>query len=250
MNRQFQQKIASSMQIDYKSLVIVLVTLLILPVFWYFGRADHFTRRYLSLFPDHSLRELYPFFYFCINSVLLRLFLPILVIKLLFKQKLRDFGFRVPQGSHAFLSYFSLFLLLIPFVYLASQQISFTSYYPQSRALISSGVMPITDLILFELVYGLLFLSGESFWRGFMIFGLEERWGQNGILIMLIPYVMSHFGKPFPEVIGAIIAGLVLGHLALKHRSFYYGILLHWAVAILMDLMAIRQLGVHISLPL
>ena len=40
------------------------------------------------------------------------------------------------------------------------------------------------------------------------------------IVVMTVPYTMIHFGKPMPEAIGAIFAGLILGYMALRSRSF------------------------------
>jgi membrane protease YdiL (CAAX protease family) len=59
----------------------------------------------------------------------------------------------------------------------------------------------------------------------------------------MIPYVMIHFGKPLPETLGAIIAGLVLGHLALKSRSVWLGIATHVIVATSMDFAALLRRG-------
>jgi membrane protease YdiL (CAAX protease family) len=50
---------------------------------------------------------------------------------------------------------------------------------------------------------------------------------------------MIHFGKPFPETIGAIAAGLVLGLLSYKSKSVIPGIFLHYSVAITMDILAL-----------
>jgi membrane protease YdiL (CAAX protease family) len=62
--------------------------------------------------------------------------------------------------------------------------------------------------------------------------------------VMVIPYVMIHFGKPMPETFAAIVAGTLLGYLALRSRSFLWGALLHWSVAITMDAFVIgREIG-------
>ena len=50
---------------------------------------------------------------------------------------------------------------------------------------------------------------------------------------------MIHYPKPMGESIGAILAGLALGYLALKNRSVWGGAALHWSVALTMDLAAI-----------
>jgi membrane protease YdiL (CAAX protease family) len=50
---------------------------------------------------------------------------------------------------------------------------------------------------------------------------------------------MVHFGKPLPEVLGAVVAGLVLGAMALRTRSIWGGVAVHLGVAWTMDLLAL-----------
>jgi membrane protease YdiL (CAAX protease family) len=50
---------------------------------------------------------------------------------------------------------------------------------------------------------------------------------------------MIHYGKPMAETYGAIIAGVVLGTLAMRTRSIWGGVLVHCAVAISMDVLAL-----------
>ncbi len=59
------------------------------------------------------------------------------------------------------------------------------------------------------------------------------------IVIMTVPYTMIHFGKPMPEATAAIAAGLILGYMAIRTRSFVPGALLHMAVALSMDLLVL-----------
>jgi len=56
-----------------------------------------------------------------------------------------------------------------------------------------------------------------------------------------VPYCMIHYGKPFAETMGAIVAGIVLGTLAMKTRSIWSGFLIHVSVAISMDVAALMQ---------
>ena len=48
-----------------------------------------------------------------------------------------------------------------------------------------------------------------------------------------------HYSKPLPEALGSIIAGVLLGVLALETRSFLYGAAIHWLVAMSMDVIAV-----------
>jgi membrane protease YdiL (CAAX protease family) len=67
--------------------------------------------------------------------------------------------------------------------------------------------------------------------------------GRLAIFVAAVPYTMIHFHKPLPECLGAAGAGLVLGYLALRYRSFIGGVFLHAGVALAMDLLSVRASG-------
>ena len=81
--------------------------------------------------------------------------------------------------------------------------------------------------------------SWEFFFRGFMLFGLEKRFGNYSLLIQTIPFAALHNRKPIAEAMGSIVAGLLLGVVALETRSFIYGAATHWFVAMTMDFLAL-----------
>jgi uncharacterized protein len=56
-----------------------------------------------------------------------------------------------------------------------------------------------------------------------------------------VPYCMIHFSKPLPEALGAIVAGVVLGTLSLRTGSILGGAMLHVAVAVTMDVLALAR---------
>ena len=76
-----------------------------------------------------------------------------------------------------------------------------------------------------------------------MLHGNKKRFGFYSILVMTIPYCMIHFGKPLPETLAAIIAGVVLGVLSLKSNSIWLGVAIHFSVAITMDFCSLWQSG-------
>jgi membrane protease YdiL (CAAX protease family) len=78
----------------------------------------------------------------------------------------------------------------------------------------------------------------EYIWRGFMLFGLKEKFGDYSVLIQMIPFVILHNGKPFPETIGAILGGIALGILALRTRSVYYCVFTHMGIMFSIDLIS------------
>jgi uncharacterized protein len=59
----------------------------------------------------------------------------------------------------------------------------------------------------------LYMFAWEFIWRGFMLFGLKEKFGYYAVLIQMIPFVILHNGKPELETFGAIAGGIALGFL-------------------------------------
>lgn len=99
------------------------------------------------------------------------------------------------------------------------------------------------DLLIWELAYGVQFLALEFFFRGFLLHALRPVLGYGAIFVMLVPYCMIHFLKTAAESAGSLIAGMVLGTLAMKNRSIWGGVLAHWIVAIAMDWASMTQKG-------
>jgi membrane protease YdiL (CAAX protease family) len=90
-------------------------------------------------------------------------------------------------------------------------------------------------------MYFCQFLALEMFFRGFWLGVLRRSFGSGAIFVMAVPYCMIHFGKPYLEACGAIVAGIALGSLSMKTRSIYQGFMVHITVAGLMDWLALRH---------
>jgi len=226
--------------------VVVLLSIpLVMTTFWYFGRSGFYQQHLEALVPpDWPLRRLYPFFYFSLSSVALRLLLPLMLIRFLLRRSPGEYGFGPPSSFQYTWAYGLLWLAVLPFIAHAAGLPSFQQRYPFcGDAILQDGAVPVVDFLVYQAFYGLVFLSGEGYWRGFVVFGLRRHLGDLGILVMVTPYVMSHYGKPAAESYAAILTGLVLGFLALRHGSFWLGVAVHWAAALAMDLLAIRQHG-------
>jgi membrane protease YdiL (CAAX protease family) len=133
---------------------------------------------------------------------------------------------------------------VLPAVWLSSLRSDFQFTYP-----FHAGVgLDVRFFIAWEILYVLQFLALEYFFRGFLLFPLEKHLGRgNAIVIMIVPYAMIHFQKPFFEANAAVVAGLILGVMALKTRSVWGGVMLHGTVAVTMDVLALGQKGLWLT---
>ncbi len=150
--------------------------------------------------------------------------------------RLRDFHISFEGFSKHLWIYVFLFLLVLPAVLYASTTQAFRHTYPFYRLANRSHF----DLWTWEGLYSAQFVALEFFFRGFLLQGLRRVMGANAVFVMIVPYCMIHYGKPLPETLGAIGAGLILGTMAIRTKSIWGGVLIHIGVAITMDLLAMR----------
>lgn len=215
--------------------IVVLVTVAIsLSLQEYFGERGH----YQKLFPydaSDPYWTLKGFAWWSGWRFFGYMVLPAITIWLMPGERVRDYFISTRGFFRHIWIYVGLFLVVLPAVIIAAQAESFFRTYPFYKQANRSAF----DFWAWQGLYALQFLSLEFFFRGYMLHGLRRTMGSKAIFVMVIPYCMIHFGKPFPETMGAIIAGIVLGTLAMRTKSIWGGVLIHVGVALTMDLLAL-----------
>lgn len=186
---------------------------------------------------DYSLHQLIywgvwnSFFYFVV---------PACVIKLVWKEKLRDYGFKLKGALKGWPIYVGMFIVIIPCVIIVSYNKGFQGTYPFYDPPRNNFL---GKMLVWELFYALQFITLEFFFRGFLVHGLKPKLGVYSIFIMVLPYCMIHFTKPMPECLGSIIAGVILGTLSYQYKSIILGACIHISVAISMDFLSLWHKG-------
>jgi membrane protease YdiL (CAAX protease family) len=164
---------------------------------------------------------------------------PMAIILLVMRESPTRYGFRVYLTARTLAVYGGLLVIMLLPLYWASQQPSFVNRYPLVNDLGGDW----GRIWTWEVTRALRFVCLEFFFRGFLLFGIEKRFGYNAVAVAALPYGVIHYGKPFPEALGAIVAGAALGTLALRTRSIAGGAILHASVATSMDLLALFRKG-------
>jgi membrane protease YdiL (CAAX protease family) len=242
----WRARLASEGKTDLRPVVALVLCALILTLQEYYGGRVYYDQAVrpwlarLDLAHPGAIKlskydELYSFGWWSLTRVA-GYVLPFGVWKFAFPEdSLLDMGLRV-RGFFAHMwIYAVLFAIVVPPLLLVAVQPDFGAYYPFYKGSSRSWY----DFLSWEAMYYGQFFGLEMFFRGFLPGALRRSFGSGAIFAMAVPYCMIHFGKPFLEANGAIIAGVVLGSLALKTRSIYGGFLLHITVAALMDWLAL-----------
>ncbi len=201
-------------------------------------RVQHWLSGKLSFFPQQiSLKAGIIWALGCITAYLV---LPFLFVKFWHREKPASIGYDFSGFKKHLKVYVWLYVGLLPLIFIAAQMPSFQKVYP----FVSEVKSSLPKFLIWELFYVLQFFALESFFRGYLLFTLEKvMHAYVAIAVMVIPYAMIHFHKPMLETLGAILAGIGLGYLSLKYRSWAGGALLHALVAITMDSIACARAG-------
>lgn len=221
-----------------RRVVIIFISVALLQtISWYYTSRSFFRLNLVEYFKSSQNISLAEYYYWFISDFFTLLILPVLIIKLILNAKVKDFGFQFGDYK-AGLKYSFLFILfMIPLIWIVSGSQSFATTYPHLQGARSSWSI----FFLFETGMLIYMIAWEFVWRGYMLFGLKEKFGYYAILIQMIPFLILHNGKPVLETFGAIFGGIALGILAWRTASFYYCVIIHMAVMFTIDFISVLR---------
>jgi membrane protease YdiL (CAAX protease family) len=231
---------------DREAGIVLLTSIGLLLVFQYWGRpafyngsgvSDWVAENFGALFVEFS--RVGGYLWWGAASLIILTLAPLAIIVWWIGRSPREYGFRISGIGRHIPMYGALYLATLPALFWASSWNSIQETYPFYDRAAEGGAA----YWLYALGYAVQFVGVEAIFRGYMTFGLLRRFGSFAIPIMTIPYVMIHFVKPMPEAVAAIFAGLILGYLAVRSKSFVPGFVLHVAVAMTMDLLVLWRIG-------
>ncbi len=242
---------ATNKGIDKKVILILIYTAVGLSIVRYYGKptfylncitgdSSDFQKWYYYYFLGSPLGDFHSLIWWVSSVVIVYLIVPIMIVRFIFKERIMDYGFTFNNVKKDYPLYLTMLIIMLPIVFIASSTKGFQAHYPFFQPE-KNHLFPL--FFLWQIAYFFQFVAVEFFFRGFILHGIKYRFGIYSIFVMIIPYCMIHFGKPFEETIAAIIAGIILGTLSLKSRSIFLGVIIHYTVAITMDVFALWREG-------
>lgn len=165
--------------------------------------------------------------------------IPWLVVTVFLKVRMRELGWGWGETHRHWVGYAYLLTPILFMVFIASHRQDFLAHYPFYR----DAGRSYFDFFAWQALYLLQFACLEFFFRGYIVNTLRPYYGSAAIWIMVVPYLMLHFDKPWLESTGAIFFGLFLAILAVRSRSIWGGFLVHAGVAVSMDIASLVQQG-------
>jgi membrane protease YdiL (CAAX protease family) len=224
-------------RMDRKVIIVFLSITILQTISWYFTSRRFFRLNLFNYFSASQNIDLYEFIYWFVGDFFTFFVIPILVILIFLKDKPKHFGLQLGDYRAGLKISFYFILVMLVISWFASSSSSFVKTYPLLQRTKESWNL----FFIFEAGLFLYVFAWEFIWRGFMLFGLEEKFGYYAVLIQMIPFVILHNGKPFIETFGAIIGGIALGILAFRTRSFLYCVIVHISVMFTIDLFSVLR---------
>lgn len=217
--------------IDGPGAVACVVAMAVLVLGHHYARSSFF-RTHFGEGLEGLSAKVGPHLYWLLASFVLDGLVAYLAVSVTPRIQPRDTGIGLGDWKFGLQATAILLGLFLPVVFIASRLPAFASHYPLCGAVRSSG----TGFVLYELAFLLYFIGWEYLFRGYLLFSLERSIGRMAIFAQMMPFVIAHFGKPQLEIFGSIIAGIALGLLALRTRSMWYGVIIHFVAALSLDL--------------
>ena len=219
--------------LDRRVVIVFLSVAILQTVSWYYASRKFF-RAYLQnqFFADSEYVKLIEYLYWFLSDFITLFLIPLLIIMLLLKDRIKDYGVTFGDAKTGFLFTGIFVLFMLPILWIVSSSPEFGAHYPH----LQSAKLDWSIFIIYEIGMFLYLFAWEYIWRGFMLFGLEKKFGYYAVLIQMIPFVILHNGKPDIETFSSILGGIALGILALRTRSFIYGVFVHYAIMLSIDL--------------
>ena len=142
---------------------------------------------------------------------------PLLVILIVLRKNPLNFGLRlgVPRiwGLHVGVICLAAAVIL----YASSFSSSLQSYYRTENF----------DFLNYFWTSCVSLSASEFLYRGFLLFGLKEKFKEGSVLLQMIPFALMHLGKPELETVSTIFTGILFGYVAYRGKSYWPAFIIH-----------------------
>jgi membrane protease YdiL (CAAX protease family) len=152
------------------------------------------------------------------------LVVPLAVVVLAFRDDPRRYGLRVGDWRWGASLLLAGLVVMTPIIVGLANMPEFRSYYGR----------PAGSVAAVGASYALELIPAEFLLRGFLLFALLRRIGPIALLVVQLPFIFSHIGKPELELWSTFLGGTVFAWLDWRTGSILWSALGHLYILVLM----------------
>ena len=205
----------------------------------YYPHFDFFTSNVHrpSLFKDMQASSQY---YRWSVAFVLYFIVPLLIIRLGFREKLREYGLFIKRPLIALFVTLLGVAIVSPFLYSGSKVPSCIAMYPVVRNAGASGYLFFKS----SLFYFFFYIGYEFLFRGYLFMGTKDDIGDwQAISVSTLATVILHMTTPVKEMALSFLVGIVFPLIVKKFKSIWPVVFLHAYIGIAFDYWVILNSG-------
>ena len=219
---------------ERKTTMVLCVSVATMIVWKYFGTHETYAK-ILEAYPRLVLwndPQATAGIYVLLSFAVLLGLIPFLFVRFRFRESPSDYGVCLGQlDTLAWVCIIGVPIFLLV-GYLSAAGPALRAEYPINKSADNSPSMFMIHIATYLIYYA----AFEFHFRGFLQFGLRERFGTSGsVLTAAMAATLIHIGKPWSETSGAFFASVLWGMLAYRSRSLLSGLILHASLGIMLD---------------
>jgi hypothetical protein len=163
--------------------------------------------------------------------------IPFLILVLVFRRPLADYGFMPESLWKVFLWWIVAAVAIFPPVYVFARNERNLAMYPEIRATEWDR-----NLVLQSAFTWMVYLVGYEFLlRGFLLFTCLESFGYwPAILINISLYSLFHLHKGSREAFGSLVFGFFLCFITLRLGTFWFSVFVHVTLALSNEWLSVK----------
>jgi membrane protease YdiL (CAAX protease family) len=219
-------------KVNKKPAIILLLAPLVLTTWKYYGSKSFYLAHLSDKLIIFSSAAMTAEWYNYLSAFFLLGVISIAVIKFVFKESLAGYGLQIGDWKFWIPAVLVVGAVMVALSYPSAKDPQYIAEYPLYKGAGDSTQM----FAIHAIAYLIFYLGWEIFFRGFMQFGLTERFGIWGaILVQVALSCIVHIGKPDSEIYSSILGGLVWGIMVYRSKSIWPSITTHWILGISLD---------------
>jgi len=203
-----QKKFPLNLHFNIKVVIFTIATTLLLMI-------DHY-------FPITPLKEL--------DRIILYLVIPLGIIIFGFRESPRAYGFQFGNWRLGLAITLGALIVMMPILWFTVKWSPAMQSYYTTLSDYRLPLLTAMDLVGWEFVF-----------RGFLLFGYMQAFGDDALWMQSVPFALAHLGKPPIETFSTLFGGVLFGIVAKKTESFVYPFIIHFFIAYSVSLFSIYQ---------
>jgi membrane protease YdiL (CAAX protease family) len=219
---------------------VLLVTLILFSIHFFWGGERFFRRRIHPLLPiKKSIRtQALGVYYKRLTSFLLYVVCTLLIIRYLFHDSVGNYGLSRSHDKLPLHFLGPIVIVTVLTMLFFSRREKIYHRYPEMEGARISWVYFVGS----ALSYTVYLFSYECLFRGFLLFGLRGTIGNLPSTLISMAFVtLSHVGTSPPVIMGAMASGLLFPYITLQSGSIWPVFALHCFIGIGMDVLCTRH---------